>query len=57
MADNWKPHEDPELISLVRDVLAHMLPHERIELIDKCLEGYCHHCGSDRLPCYCRMDD
>ena len=30
---------------------------ERVEMLDKLFDGYCVHCGSEFLPCYCLNDE
>lgn len=46
-----------ELIAAVRAALSAMTDDERVDFIDEVMDGYCHFCGSDILPCYCLRDD
>lgn len=45
------------IVDLVHALQANMSDKERIELWDELMDGYCHYCGCDDLPCYCQADD
>lgn len=56
----WRKQMDTEnetLIGVLRDRMQKMTDEDRIDLMHALMDGYCRHCGSDHLPCYCTRDD
>lgn len=45
------------IICDLRSLMVLMTNEDRLELIRTIMEGYCGHCGSEYLPCYCWNDE
>jgi len=46
-----------ELVLGLREEIEKLSDDERVEVLDTLFAGYCKHCGSATLPCYCERDD
>jgi len=58
----WKNNMNTEtetetLINILRDRMEEMSDEARLDLMAALMEGFCRHCGSDNLPCYCTRDE
>lgn len=51
--------ETPTLIAVLRDRMEKMKPHERLELMDSLMQGYCRECEFDDPDhrCQCWNDE
>ena len=49
--------ETETLVNVLRDRMDKMSDEARLDLLHSLMDGYCIHCGSDHLPCYCTRDD
>lgn len=45
------------LIEQLRTALERMKSSERPEVFERITAGYCKHCGTEHLPCYCERDE
>jgi len=45
------------MVNNIRLMLADMGSEQRIEFMEKCMEGYCRYCGTNSLPCHCERDE
>lgn len=53
----WGGKDTETLIAVLRDRMTKMTNDERMALLSDLMEGYCRHCGSEYLPCFCTRDD
>jgi len=44
-------------VAKLRTIIVTKKSHERLEIFSMITDGYCTHCGSDNLPCYCMKDE
>tara|TARA_R110002072_G_scaffold248548_1_gene407529 strand:- start:1094 stop:1390 length:297 start_codon:yes stop_codon:yes gene_type:complete len=49
--------EAEPLVAALKSLMGRMEVGERAELFDTLTEGYCPHCLSESLPCYCWRDE
>ena len=45
------------VVENLHNMMEKMSIDERLEVINFIMEGFCPHCGSKYLPCYCMRDD
>jgi hypothetical protein len=44
------------LVNSMRFAFLRFTPAQRLKCIEGVLKGYCHHCGTEGLPCHCEND-
>ena len=46
-----------EIIKMIRSEMEQLTSDERIEVVNQIMDGYCKHCGSSYLPCFCMREE
>jgi hypothetical protein len=45
------------LIVKIREIALGLTPTNRVRMFGLVMRGFCHFCGSDKLPCHCENDE